>query len=74
MTEGNAQYGFMKGILNADPLTPLYYSSLSAAPQIYQDAVANGMGVTTDGDKYIHLTPSPTIRCAACWLRPTTAR
>ena len=57
VTEGNAQYGFMKGILNADPLTPLYYSSLSAAPQIYQDAVANGMGVTTDGDKYIHLTP-----------------
>ena len=57
VTEGNAQYGFMKGILNADPLTPVYYSSLSSAPQIYQDAVANGMGVTTDGNKYIHLTP-----------------
>ena len=56
VTEGNAQYGFMKGIINSDPLTPVYYSSLGAAPQIYQDAVANGMGITTDGDKYVHLS------------------
>lgn len=57
VTESNAQYGFMKDILNADPVTPVAYSSLSQAPEVVQQAVANGLHVSHDGDSYYTLSP-----------------
>lgn len=57
MTESNAQYGFMKDMLIADPVTPVAYTSLSQAPEVYQQAVANGLNVTHDGDTYYALSP-----------------
>lgn len=56
VTEGNIEYGFMKGILLADPLTPVYYNSLSDAPEIYREAVANKMPVIKNGDQYLALS------------------
>ena len=47
LSESNIQYGFMKGILQTDPLTPVYYDS-NNLPTNVQTAIDNGLGVITN--------------------------
>ena len=53
LSESNIQYGLMKGILQSDPLTPLFYDS-NNLPTNVQTAIDNGLGVITNSAGQIY--------------------